>query len=83
MYNYQAEKHKIFTPEGQVIFLAIRDKTKDLIKKAGAVRMQEAIAGNSGDSWLMIACIDRLVELKELREVTNGDVAGQYRIFTK
>lgn len=82
MYNYQTEKQVIFTEEGQKMFLAIRDKVSSLLKQAGAVRMQEAISGQSGLSWEMFACVDRLVELGELREIT-GDVPGQYRVFVK
>jgi hypothetical protein len=43
--------------------------------------MEVAIAG-IGDSWQRIACVDRLVELGEIREITNpNEVAGQHRIF--
>lgn len=81
MYNYEAEKPKLFTEDGQVTFLKIRDEVVRLIKISGAVRMQEAIKGVCGDSWLMLACVDRLVELGELTEITSSEVAGQYRIF--
>ena len=30
--------------------------------------MQKAISGVTGDIWLHLACVDRLVELKEIRE---------------
>lgn len=64
------------------MFLKIRDKANVLLPKSGAVRMQELIAGTGGDSWMMLACVDRLVELGELREVQQPNCAGQYRIFT-
>jgi hypothetical protein len=83
MYNYETEKKELFTEYGQVMFLEIRDNVKVLLKKSGAVRMQEAIAGSSGSSWTMLACIDRMVELKELREITGSGVAGQHRVFTR
>lgn len=79
-YNYEDEKLNIFTEQNQIMFLKIRDKVQQLLKVAGAVRMNEAIAGNSGSSWTMIACVDRLVELKEIHEITNN-VAGQHRVF--
>jgi hypothetical protein len=81
MYNYQTEKSKIFTEDGQEMFLKIRDKVQHLLKQSGAVMMQNAISGVTGDSWMMLACVDRLVELKEIREVTKENVAGQYRVF--
>ena len=79
-YSYDAQRGKLFTEEGQRLFLAIRDKTKALLAQAGAVRLQEAISGNSGDSWDMLACVDRLVELGELHELSTAG-AGQYRVF--
>ena len=83
MYSYETEKKAIFTEQGQVMFLKIRDRINDLLSKAGAVRMQEAISGISGDSWGTLACVDRLVELGEIREAAQGDVPGQYRVFVK
>jgi len=82
MYNYSEAKPRIFTEDGQKMFLAIRDKTHRLLKLAGAVRMEEAMSGcGGGSSWDMLACVDRLVELGEIREITNGNVAGQHRVF--
>ena len=80
-YSYADQRARLFTEEGQRLFLKIRDKTHLLIKQAGAVRLQEAISGNSGDSWDMIACVDRLVELGEIRELEYGKCAGQHRVF--
>lgn len=82
MYEYQTERPKLFTDEGQRMFLIIRDRVQRRLKDAGAVRMQEAISGTTGDTWQMLACVDRLVELGELRELTeHGRVPGQYRVF--
>ena len=83
IYNYEKERSLIFTEEGQEVFLKIRDNISDLLLNSGAVRMGEAISGTTGDSWLMLACVDRLVELKEIREVTDGNVAGQHRVFVR
>jgi hypothetical protein len=81
-YDYLAERPKLFTEDGQVMFLKIRDNTKRLLTQAGAVRCQEATSGTAGDSWMMLACVDRLVELGELREITRDQgVAGQHRVF--
>jgi len=66
MYNYQKERSKIFTEDGQIIFLEIRDKVQRLLKQSGAVMMENAIGGALGDTWLHLACVDRLVELGEL-----------------
>lgn len=83
-YDYQTERPKIFTEDGQKLFLAIRDKAQRLFGIAGAARMYEMISGNSGSVWEMLACVDRLVELGEIREVTAGQrVAGQDRVFVR
>ena len=81
MYNYQTEKQRIFTEDGQEMFLKIRDNVQRLIKQSGAVMMANAINCVGGDSWMMLACVDRLVELREIREVTGIYVAGQHRVF--
>lgn len=82
MYNYQAERAKVFTEDGSVMYAAIRDHAKQLLNKAGAFTMGSAIrAATSGDTFVMQACVDRLVELGEILEVTHGMVAGQNRVF--
>jgi hypothetical protein len=81
MYNYQQVKPLLFSDEGQRLFLKCRDRVKDLLKASGAVRMEEAIKTLSGDSWTMLACLDRMVELGEIREIRQGHVVGQCRIF--
>ena len=83
MYNYEDQKAEIFTDSGQRMFLAIRDKVAACLKVSGAVRLMEATERcGGGDSWTMIACMDRMVELREIREITDK-VPGQYRVFVK
>jgi len=82
MYEYEDLKPQIFTDEGQRIFLGIRDNCKSLINKAGAARMDKIIQDSYGDTWFMLACVDRLVELGEIYEITSEDVPSQRRIFT-
>lgn len=82
MYEYRELRSKLFTEEGSLMFTAIRDHVKRLIRDAGACTMGAAIRGVTGDSWMMLACVDRLVELGELREITKDSyVAGQDRVF--
>lgn len=85
-YNYEEEKKVIFTDQGQRTFLAIRDATHALMAKAGAARMDAIIRESNvaGDSWLLLACVDRLRELGEIEEVVTFPVSPtQYRIFRK
>jgi hypothetical protein len=83
MYNYESEKNGLFTDDGQRMFLSVRDKVNRLIKQAGCVRMDSATEGQSGCAWAMLACVDRMVELGEIKEINYGECAGQYRIFTR
>lgn len=79
-YDYQTERAYVFTESGQRQFLSIRDRVGRLLKEAGAVNLECAIKGETGSSWEMIACVDRMIELGELRELpTNG--WGQHRVF--
>lgn len=80
-YDYKTIKPTLFTDNGQRMFLKIRDRVHGLLKQAGAVRMTEAIAGNTGSVWDMLACVDRMVELGEIVEITPKDAVGQSRIF--
>jgi len=83
-YKYPNEKERLFTEEGLNMYIEIRDRVKDLLRKAGAFTMGSAICGTTGDSWLMLACVDRMLEKGEFREVTNPDyVAAQNRVFAR
>ncbi len=82
-YDYQTQRASVFTEDGQKMFLAIRDKAHELLSKSDAVMSGKLLIG-TGDTWNMMACVDRLVELGELLEVPNPHSrAGQHRIFIK
>lgn len=82
MYRYEQEKPKLFTDEGQRVFLRCRDRVQSLLRQAGAVRQLEVDRNLGGwDSWAGLTCLDRMVELGELREITKPDVPGQHRVF--
>ena len=82
MYNYKEHKPTVFTEEGQVRFLKIRDKMNALIKLSGVCTMDEATRGSGGSSWDQMACVDRLVELNEFVEVIQLEKPiAQHRIF--
>ena len=84
MYEYSTERAKLFTEEGQVMFLKIRDNVQRLLKEAGAVRAQEALGNVCGDGWTMLACLDRLVELREIRRVERAHhVNAQDEIYVR
>lgn len=81
-YVYAQERPKVFTEDGQIMFLAIRDRARKLIEEAGCARLDKIIHGITGDVWTMIACVDRLVEIGELKEVALWKtVPTAYRIY--
>ena len=80
-YKFENEKKWLFTDTGQRKFLAIRDKVSTLLKTSGAFMMSHILTG--GD-WECLACVDRLVELGEIREILQSDgTAGQDRVFVE
>lgn len=80
-YDYQREKKELFTEEGQVYFLNIRDQVKHLLKTAGAFR-HDAL-NEVGSSWTTLACLDRLVELKEIVKLRSKESCwAQYQVYT-
>lgn len=81
MYNYEHERPKLFTDDGQRLFLKIRDNCQRLMKLAGAARLGNIIAGNMDEPFVKLACVDRLVELGEIRCLSPENVAGQDRVF--
>ena len=82
MSDYKKIRPEIFTEDGQLMFLKIRDRSKALIKNSGAAMLGHIISNCTGDSWLMMACVDRLVEIGELTEIKNSDNAwAQHRLF--
>ena len=84
VYKYSNFKREIFTEAGQVSFLSIRDNVNSLLGQSGAVRMKEGIGHEAGLAYLQMACVDRMVELGELREVAIPAGTSQYnRVFVK
>ena len=84
MYDYNVERKFIFTEEGQDALQKVRANIEKNIKGSGCIRMAEAIRGLTGDSWSMLACVDFLVEKKEIVEIKQArEPAGQYRIFAR
>jgi hypothetical protein len=82
-YDYATQRANVFTESGQKMFLTIRDKAEELLAVSGAVTCGKLLC-TSGDTWSMLACVDRLVELGELLEIPNPrSTAGQHRIFIR
>jgi len=83
-YDYEKERERLFTDEGQRQLLEIRDNVKRLLSCSGAFKLGNGIGQSSGDSWQQMACIDRLVELGEIVELARADgltPVAQNRVF--
>ncbi len=78
-YEYDKEKLVLFTDEGQKIFLKARSKIFKMLDESGAFLLANAMY--TGNPWLYIACIDRMVELGEIVEVTEKGCCSQDRAF--
>ena len=84
MYKYEELKKDLFTERGVQMLLKARDNVNKLLDQAGAFQLEKAVRGLTGDSWTQLACIDYLVEQKEIKEVTDPRaVAGQHRVFVR
>lgn len=84
MYNYETEKPKLITEQGQKILLDSWERIKKILHSAGAITMEKAMncVQGVGDSWEMMAYIDRLKELGYLDEIPiSHHVPGQLRTF--
>lgn len=78
-YSYATQRSEIFTEKGQETFLQIRDNAHKLIKRSGAATMVNLAIG-AGNSWTLMACVHRLVELGELTSIWDKG-AGQDEVF--
>lgn len=82
-YTYEAYRDRLFTDEGSQMFTKIRDNTLRLIDLAGAVMSGNATRRVTGDTFDMMACLDRMIEMDDIEEVTEPHVRGQDRVFVK
>lgn len=84
MYSYQDVRPWLFTEEGQVALLKVRDRAFALCDQAGACVGFKAFKGVSvGDTDRMLSILDRLVELGDLVQVTGPEAWGQDAIYRR
>lgn len=81
MYKYENHRDRIFTEEGQIEFLRVRDRVNELLNTCKYIDLDQAISGVGGSSWDNIAMVDRMVEIGELIEIKPD--TGKPRIFKK
>lgn len=81
-YNYDIEKQKLFTDEGQKMVMKAWENAKELLDEAGAFMTFNALEGvDYHNTFTGHAIIDRLVELGYIREVTKEGTVGQCRVY--
>lgn len=80
-YSYAEMRESLFTEHGAEVLTAVRRNVARQLKTSGTVRAQEAFSGAVAENWTMLAALDYMVEMGEIREVTGPDVWGQDRVF--
>ena len=67
MYKYEEMKKEVFTEDGYKTIV----KIKRNIQNRECFNTTELIKNCSGDSWVMLACVDWLVESGEIELVSE------------
>jgi hypothetical protein len=84
MYNYVEQRHEVFLEENQDMFLSILTRARYLLNEAGAAQLSNLISDcGGGSSWTMLACVDRVWELKIIKEIPSKACAAQERVFIR
>ncbi len=77
MYRYEDFKDWIFGDEGQRAIIEARDHAFELFRVAGAALGDRIVSTCCAcDSWKQQAILERLVELKSIRQVDKGPPDG-------
>lgn len=81
-YNYETMKPKVFTESGQRILLSIFKNIERyrLFGNKNRMNVNKMIKSVCGDTWTMLACINYLEELGEIKLVKKGDMA-QFNVY--
>ena len=84
MYIYEEQKAKIFNTDGVKMLLSVTSVVKGLFEHSSAVCALDILDKSmAGDIRLKFACMDYLVEIGYLHEITREDIEGQLRTFIK
>lgn len=68
-YNYEEIRPELFTEDGVELLMRMRDHSTKLLFQAGAYTFEKVTRTIKGDTWLMLAALDYMVERKEIRMV--------------
>ena len=83
-YVYEDFREWLSTTEGAKATGEVLRNIETKLDPAGCAMMAALLPHSTGDSWRMLAAVDRCVEMGVLREVQQArEPAGQYRIFIR
>ena len=78
-YEYENEKHHLFTESGIKDVLTLYIAAQSMLKKGGAFTVGAALgAMGTGDIWHQLAAIDFLVEHKYLKYISTTGSKQNY-----
>jgi hypothetical protein len=81
-YNYEDIRPELFNEEGVELLMQMRDHSSKLLFQAGAYTFEKVTRIIKGDTWLMMAALDYMVERKEVRLVYQPSNTMN-RVYTK
>jgi len=81
-YNYDDIRPELFTEEGVELLMKLRDVSGKLLFQAGAYTFEKVVRTITGDTWMMMAALDYMVERKEIRLVYSPSNTMN-RVYTK
>ena len=81
-YNYDEIRQELFSEEGVELLMQMRDHSSRLLFQAGAYTFEKVTRTVKGDTWLMMAALDYMVERKEVRLVYEPSNTMN-RVYTK
>jgi hypothetical protein len=81
-YNYDDIRPELFTEEGVELLMKLRDISGKMLFQAGAYTFEKVTRTITGDTWLMMAALDYMVERKEIRMVYEPSNTMN-RVYTK
>lgn len=77
-YRYQDVRPRLFTEQGFRLIQQVRDTGAKLTSRLLYAREREC----SGDSWMMLAAVDYLVEEKQFKRIeTEEQTSTQDRVY--
>lgn len=71
-YSYNIEKEYIFSSNGVELLLKIRDTVDRLLDDAGAFKVDSVTKCHTGDTFMILACLDYLEEIGETKMAVVG-----------